>query len=281
MKTVTTQTIQKKKNNNETITMLTAYDYPTAVILDEAGIDIILVGDSLGMVVLGYDNTTQVTMEDMLHHVKAVTRGSKHPLTVADLPFLSYHTGIYDAVKNAGRLIQEGKANAVKLEGGIEIIDQIKAITNSGIPVMGHIGLTPQSINLLGGYYIQGKTNKQAKKLIEDAKALEEAGVFAIVLECIPTELAKIITDSLDIPTIGIGAGSYCDGQVLVTHDILNLYPNKTPKFAKQYTDVYGDILQATKNYVQDVKLKKFPTSEHVFHLKKEIIDSISKGDIL
>lgn len=281
MKSITTQTIRKKKLKNEIITMLTAYDYPTALILDEAGIDITLVGDSLGMVVLGYENTTQVTMEDMLHHVKAVTRGSKHPLIVADLPFLSYHTGIYETVKNAGRLIQEGKANAVKLEGGKEITEQIQAIINAGIPVMGHIGLTPQSINQLGGYYIQGKTDEQAKKLLADAKALEEAGVFAIVLECIPAELSKLITEQLEIPTIGIGAGPHCDGQVLVTHDVLNLYSNKTPKFAKKYTDVHGEIMQAALDFIQDVKQKTFPSAEHVFHLKQDVIDSIYGGDKL
>ncbi|GKX29581.1 3-methyl-2-oxobutanoate hydroxymethyltransferase [Vallitalea longa] len=281
MKSITTQTIRKKKLKNEIITMLTAYDYPTALILDEAGIDITLVGDSLGMVVLGYENTTQVTMEDMLHHVKAVTRGSKHPLVVADLPFLSYHTGIYKTVKNAGRLIQEGKANAVKLEGGKEVTEQIQAIINAGIPVMGHIGLTPQSINQLGGYYIQGKTDEQAKKLLADAKALEEAGAFAIVLECIPTELSKLITENIEIPTIGIGAGPHCNGQVLVTHDILNLYSNKTPKFAKKYTDVHGEIMQAALDYIQDVKHKNFPSTEHVFHLKQDVIDSIYGGDKL
>ncbi|GMQ65241.1 3-methyl-2-oxobutanoate hydroxymethyltransferase [Vallitalea sp. AN17-2] len=278
MKTVTTQTIRNKKKNNEIITMLTAYDYPTAAILDEAGIDIILVGDSLGMVILGYENTTEVTIEDMLHHVKAVSRGSKHSLIVADLPFLTYHTGKYEAVRNAGRLVQEGKANAVKLEGGTEVIKQTKAIINAGIPVMGHIGLTPQSINQLGGYYIQGKSEEKAKKLLEDAMALEEAGAFAIVLECIPTELAKLITEKVEIPTIGIGAGSDCDGQVLVTNDILNLYSNMVPKFVKQYANLQDEIIKAASNYIRDVKQKAFPSKEHVFHIKQDVIDSIYGG---
>ncbi len=278
MKTVTTQTIRNKKKNNEIITMLTAYDYPTAAILDEAGIDIILVGDSLGMVILGYENTTEVTIEDMLHHVKAVSRGSKHSLIVADLPFLTYHTGKYEAVRNAGRLVQEGKANAVKLEGGTEVIKQTKAIINAGIPVMGHIGLTPQSINQLGGYYIQGKSEEKAKKLLEDAMALEEAGAFAIVLECIPTELAKLITEKVEIPTIGIGAGSDCDGQVLVTNDILNLYSNMVPKFVKQYANLQDEILKAASNYIRDVKQKAFPNKEHVFHINQDVIDSIYGG---
>ncbi|WP_339365846.1 3-methyl-2-oxobutanoate hydroxymethyltransferase [Vallitalea maricola] len=258
--------------------MLTAYDYPTAAILDEAGIDIILVGDSLGMVILGYENTTEVTIEDMLHHVKAVSRGSKHSLIVADLPFLTYHTGKYEAVRNAGRLVQEGKANAVKLEGGTEVIKQTKAIINAGIPVMGHIGLTPQSINQLGGYYIQGKSEEKAKKLLEDAMALEEAGAFAIVLECIPTELAKLITEKVEIPTIGIGAGSDCDGQVLVTNDILNLYSNMVPKFVKQYANLQDEIIKAASNYIRDVKQKAFPSKEHVFHIKQDVIDSIYGG---
>ncbi|QUH31329.1 3-methyl-2-oxobutanoate hydroxymethyltransferase [Vallitalea guaymasensis] len=278
MKTVTTQTIRNKKKNNEIITMLTAYDYPTAAILDEAGIDIILVGDSLGMVILGYENTTEVTIEDMLHHVKAVSRGSKHSLIVADLPFLTYHTGKYEAVRNAGRLVQEGKANAVKLEGGTEVIKQTKAIINAGIPVMGHIGLTPQSINQLGGYYIQGKSEEKAKKLLEDAMALEEAGAFAIVLECIPTELARLITEKVEIPTIGIGAGSDCDGQVLVTNDILNLYSNMVPKFVKQYANLQDEIMKATSNYIRDVEQKAFPSKEHVFHIKQDVIDSIYGG---
>ncbi|MCT4545313.1 MAG: 3-methyl-2-oxobutanoate hydroxymethyltransferase [Vallitalea sp.] len=278
MKKITTETIRRKKNSDEPITMLTAYDYPTAMILDEAGIDILLVGDSVGMVVLGYEDTTQVTMEDMLHHVKAVTRGSKRSLIVADLPFLSYHLGVHEAVKNAGRLIQEGKANAVKLEGGIEVVDQTKAMVNAGIPVMGHLGLTPQSINQLGGYYIQGKSEEKAKKLIEDAKALEEAGVFAIVLECIPTELAELITKNVNVPTIGIGAGANCDGQVLVTHDILNLYSNKSPKFVKEYANIQEIITEATKNYIEDVKSKTFPSSEHVFHIDESVMNLIIYG---
>lgn len=280
MKKVTTETIRKKKNKNEIITMLTAYDYPTAEILDEAGVDILLVGDSLGMVVLGYDNTTEVTMEDMLHHVKAVTRGSKQSLIVADLPFLSYHIGINEAVRNAGRLIQEGKSNAIKLEGGKEVVEQVKAIVNAGIPVMGHIGLTPQSIHQLGGYYVQGKSEEDANRLLEEAKALEMAGAFAIVLECVSTELAKLITQEICIPTIGIGAGSDCDGQVLVTHDVLGLYSRMVPKFVKQYANIREHIIDATKNYIKEVKEKSFPSEEHVFHLKEDVIGKIYGGGV-
>ncbi|WP_105613971.1 3-methyl-2-oxobutanoate hydroxymethyltransferase [Vallitalea okinawensis] len=278
MKKVTTETIRRMKTKNEIITMLTAYDYPTAEIFDEAGVDILLVGDSLGMVVLGYEDTTRVTMADMLHHVKAVSRGSKRALIVADLPFLSYHLGVYEAVRNAGRLIQEGKANAVKLEGGKEVLDQVKAIVNAGIPVMGHIGLTPQSINQLGGYYIQGKTEGEAKRLLEDAKELEKAGAFAIVLECVPMELAKMISDEISIPTIGIGAGVSCNGQVLVSHDVLGLYSRMIPKFVKQYADMRTEMQTATKAYVNEVKDKKFPAEEHSFHLSDEVIGKIYGG---
>ncbi|WDV46448.1 3-methyl-2-oxobutanoate hydroxymethyltransferase [Clostridiaceae bacterium M8S5] len=280
MKKITIETIKRKKNK-EKITMLTAYDYPTAEILDNAGIDILLVGDSLGMVVLGYEDTTKVTMEDMLHHTKAVSRGSNHSLIVADLPFLSYHLGITETIKNAGRLISEGNAHAVKLEGGITVLKQIHAITGAGIPVMGHIGLTPQSINQLGGYYIQGKSENDAKRLINEAIEIEKAGAFAIVLECIPTELAKKISESIKIPAIGIGAGPDCDGQVLVTHDLVGFYSRMVPKFVKQYANINQVIYNATQTYILDVKNKEFPSHDHMFHLSIEALKKLHDGGIL
>lgn len=278
MKKITTQTIRNRKKKNEIITMMTAYDYPMAEILDEAGMDILLVGDSLGMVVLGYDDTTCVTMEDMIHHAKAVSRGSKRSLIVADLPFLSYHVGVHEAVRNAGRLIQEGRAHAVKLEGGKDVLEQVKAIVSAGIPVMGHIGLTPQSINQLGGYYIQGKTEADARRLLEEAKALEGAGAFAIVLECVPMELAQYMTNGITIPTIGIGAGIHCDGQVLVSHDVFGLYEKITPKFVKRYTDIRNHMMLAAKDYVKEVKERTFPSVEHSFHLQDEVMERIYGG---
>ncbi len=258
MKKITTKTIRELKNKGK-VTMLTAYDYPMAKILDEAGIDTILVGDSLGNVVLGYEDTTHVTMADMLHHTKAVSRGAKHALIVADMPFLSYHTGIYDAVKNAGALIAEGGANAVKLEGGTEICDAVRAITNAGIPVVGHLGLTPQSINQLGGHGKQAKDEASAKKLLEDAKALEEAGAFAVVLECIPDELAKKVTNELNIVTIGIGSGPHCDGQVLVLYDVLGLFKDFTPSFVKKYANMSETVEDAVSDYIKEVKEGVFP----------------------
>lgn len=271
IKKITTATFRTKKENKEKISMLTAYDYSTAKVIDEAGIDGILVGDSLGMVVMGYENTTYVTMEDMIHHSKAVSNGVNRALIVTDMPFLSYHQGISKSVQNAGRLIQEGYAKAVKLEGGTEIIDDVKAIINAGIPVMGHLGLTPQSVNQFGGYFIQGKTDKQAKKLIEDAKTLEEAGVFAIVLECVPVELAKIISAKISIPTIGIGAGVECDGQILVTNDMLGLTQGKKLKFVKEYAHIANTISEGVKEYKHDVSQKIFPREEHTFHMDKTI----------
>lgn len=278
-KRITTATIRKMKEDKQKISMLTAYDYPTAKLLDDAQVDGILVGDSLGMVVLGYEDTTQVTMEDMLHHVKAVSRGVKNSLVIADMPFLSYHLGIEKAVYNAGRFIQEGKAQAVKLEGGKEVVEEIKAIIKAGIPVMGHIGLTPQSIHNLGGYYVQGKTEEQAKKLIEDAKILEEAGVFAIVLELVPAEIASIISTQIAIPTIGIGAGAGCDGQILVTHDLIGLYQGSVPKFVKQYCEVGKSIEEAVNNYNKDVKAGLFPNEEHSFHAQTDTIKKLYGGN--
>lgn len=262
MNKITTATFLKMKNNKDKITMLTAYDYSTAKLFDEGGIDCILVGDSLGMVVLGYDDTTSVTMEDMLHHTRAVSRAAKNAMVVADMPFLSYHTGINDAVINAGRLIREAGAGCVKLEGGSEVVAEIKAILRAGIPIMGHIGLTPQSVNKLGGYFYQGKTDDAAERLVQDALALQDAGVFAIVLECVPAELARKISNKLSIPTIGIGAGAGCDGQVLVCYDMLGIY-KKELSFVKKYADLGSEIKTAVNKYIDEVKKGEFPSSQY------------------
>ncbi len=243
----------------EKISMLTAYDYPMAKILDEAGCDMILVGDSLGNVVLGYENTTHVTMEDMLHHTKAVARGAKYPLIVSDMPFLSCHLGVYKAVENAGRLISEGNAHAVKIEGGEEIADVVKAICDAGIPVVGHLGLTPQSVNQLGGFGICAKEEAEAQKLIADAKAIEAAGAFCIVLECIPKELAKRVSEEISVPTIGIGAGAGCDGQVLVLYDMLGLFSDYVPAFVKKYAELNDTVKKGVTDYINEVKGGIFP----------------------
>ena len=262
---VTKATVQNMKQEGQPITMLTAYDYSMAKVLDAAGIDMLLVGDSLGNVVLGYDSTLPVTMEDMLHHVKAVCRGTQRAMVVADMPFMSYQISVENALFNAGRFMKETGAQAVKLEGGLEVASQVKAMVKAGIPVVGHLGLTPQSIHQLGGFKVQGKEESAAKKLLEDAKVLEEAGAFCLVLECVPTPLAKLITESLSIPTIGIGAGPFCDGQVLVTYDLLGLYPGYTPKFVKKYVNLNLEIKKAVKSYVKDVKTSAFPDEEHSF----------------
>ena len=261
LKKITTKFIKACKNSEKfnKISVLTAYDFFSAKLLDECEIDIILVGDSLGNVILGYDDTTKVTMEDMLHHTSAVSRGVKRALIVADMPFLSYHLGEYKAIENAGKLISQGGANAVKLEGGSEVAETVQSIVNAGIPVMGHIGLTPQSVNQLGGYGVQGKTEAQANKLIEDAKKLEACGAFAIVLECIPSELAEKITKSITIPTIGIGAGANCDGQVLVTHDMLGICGGYVPSFVKKYANLDVNIKEAITQYINEVKSGEFP----------------------
>ncbi|MHA1686808.1 MAG: 3-methyl-2-oxobutanoate hydroxymethyltransferase [Candidatus Heimdallarchaeaceae archaeon] len=263
MQKVTVKDFQKMKDNGEKITMLTAYTYPIARIMDEVGIDSILVGDSLGMTVLGYPNTLPVTMEDTLRCCQAVAKGTKRALLIGDMPFLSYGVSVEQTVKNAGRIIKEGNCDAIKLEGGKERIKEIEAIRSIGVPVLGHIGLTPTYVNLFGGYKVQGKTAEEAKRLLEDAKLLEEAGVFAIVLESIPWKLAKEITEALSIPTIGIGAGEYCDGQVLVIDDILGLTFDFKPKFVKQYTDLKKTISQAVKSYLEDVKSGQYPATEH------------------
>ena len=245
----------------EPLTMLTAYDYPTARLVDEAGIEMILVGDSLGNVVLGYDSTLPVTMEEMLHHCKAVARGAKQALLIGDLPFMSYQASVEQAVTNAGRFVKEGGMHAVKLEGGREHVDKIKAILNAGIPVQGHLGLKPQSVHAMGGYKVQGKTEDSVRQMVEDAKALDQAGIFSLVLEGVVPEAAKKITEAIRCPTIGIGAGKDCDGQVLVLHDLLGITSSfcKPPSFAKEYAHLGADILKAVQAYKQDVKQKKFP----------------------
>lgn len=243
--------------------MLTAYDYSTARLVDEAGIPMILVGDSLGMVLLGYETTLSVTMEDMIHHVKAVVRGSKHAMVIADMPFMSYQAGVSDAMRNAGRFLQEAGAQAVKLEGGERIADTVKKLVDHGIPVMGHIGLTPQSINQLGGYKVQGKTSAAAAQLVKDAKCLEDAGAFSIVLESVPLQLAKHITENSAVPTIGIGAGVHCDGQVLVINDMLGMFSDIHPKFVKQYANLSENINEALTRFSNDVKNGTFPEEKH------------------
>lgn len=271
----TTSTIREQKKNGDKITMLTAYDYSTAKLIDEAGINSILVGDSLGMVVLGYEDTLSVTMEDMIHHTRAVARGAKNALIVADMPFMSYQTSVYDAVVNAGRLIKEGHAQAVKLEGGAAVCEQIRAIVNASVPVVAHLGMTPQSVNVFGGFKAQGKTEETAKKLIEDAKAIEEAGAFAVVLECVPSKLAELVTNSISIPTIGIGAGAGCDGQVLVYQDMLGMFSDFTPKFVKKYANAGEVMKKAFRDYIDEVKSGEFPSEEHGFKISDDIIDKL------
>jgi 3-methyl-2-oxobutanoate hydroxymethyltransferase len=259
--------IKAMKSGSEKITMLTAYDTPFARILDEAGVDILLVGDSAGSVVAGYANTLPVTVEEMIYHTRAVVKGVTRALVVIDMPFMSYQISNEDAKRNAGRMIKESGAEAVKLEGGMKMKGVIKAIADIDIPVMGHIGLTPQSIHQMGGHKVQGKVEEQKRKIMEDALAVEEAGAFSVVMECIPTELAAEITKRLTIPTIGIGAGIHCDGQVLVIHDVLGLMGNFRPKFVKSYVDLRQVIFQAVENYMDEVRKGKFPTEEHSFHL--------------
>ena len=271
----TAVTFKQAKEKKEKLTMLTAYDYSTAKIIDESGINGILVGDSLGMVCLGYEDTLSVTMEDMIHHTRAVARGTKNTLVVGDMPFMSYQTSVYDAVVNAGRLIKEGRAQAVKLEGGIEVCDKIEAIVKASIPVMAHIGLTPQSVNAFGGFKVQGKDEEAAKNLIEAALAVEKAGAFAVVLECVPAKLAAIITEKLSIPTIGIGAGVECDGQILVYQDMLGMYSDFTPKFVKKYETLGEKMNVAFKKYIEEVKDGVFPAEEHSFKINDDVIEKL------
>ncbi len=271
----TVTTFQKAKENGEKLTMLTAYDYSTAKLIDEAGVNSILVGDSLGNVILGYEDTISVTMEDMIHHGAAVARGAKDALVIIDMPFMSYQTSVYDALVNAGRLMKEGRADAIKLEGGVEVAPQIQAIVSAGIPVCAHIGLTPQSINAFGGFKVQGKDEIAAKKLLEDAKAVEEAGAFAVVIEGVPSKLADLITEQLSIPTIGIGAGKGCDGQVLVYQDMLGMFSDFTPKFVKRYADI-GEIMKdAFRNYIKEVQSGVFPAKENEYAVDDGVIEKL------
>ncbi len=268
-------TIQQAKERGEKITMLTAYDYSMARLIDEAGINMILVGDSLGMVMLGYEDTLSVTMEDMIHHTKAVARGVTDTMIVADMPFMSYQTSVYDAVLNAGRLMKEGRANAVKLEGGKEFAEHIRAITAASVPVVAHLGLTPQSLNAFGGFKVQGKTEEAARKLLEDAKAVESAGAVAVVLECVPAKLAKLVTDQLHIPTIGIGAGADCDGQVLVYQDMLAMFGDFKPKFVKRFAEIGSMMKEGFQKYIEEVKSGAFPAEEHTFKIEDEVIEKL------
>jgi 3-methyl-2-oxobutanoate hydroxymethyltransferase len=269
-KKVTTLTFRERKEHGEPITVLTAYDYATALAADRAGIDSLLVGDSLGMVVLGYDNTLAVTMDDMLHHAKAVARGAKTPLLIGDMPFMSYQVSMQEAVRNAGRFLSEANMDAIKMEGGREIAATAEAIVAVGIPVMGHIGLTPQSVHKLGGYKAQGRTATAARRLIDDALTLQDAGCFSIVLEAVPDRVAELISRKLTIPTIGIGAGAGCDGQVLVSHDLLGIFDRFTPKFVKKYANVHGEMLRAFGEYKNEVLSHQFPTHEHTYSMPDE-----------
>ena len=271
----TVNTFREAKQKGIKLAMLTAYDYSTAKLEDEAGINGILVGDSLGNVVLGYEDTISVTMEDMIHHGAAVARGAKDSLVVIDMPFMSYQTSVYDAVVNAGRLMKEGRANAVKLEGGKEVSAQIKAITQAGIPVMAHVGLTPQSINVFGGYKVQGKSEEAAKKLLEDALAVEEAGAFSVVLECVPAKLAKLVSEKLSIPTIGIGAGAGCDGQILVYQDMLGMFSDYTPKFVKRFAEAGQVMKSAFADYIKEVQTGSYPAPEHTFKIDDDVLEKL------
>ena len=269
---VTISDIKEMKINGERIPMITAYDYTSARIIDEAGIPIILVGDTLGQVVLGYDSTLPVTMDEMIHHAKAVVRGSTRTHVVGDMPFMSYQTSTYDALKNAGRFLQEAGVQSVKLEGGVTMASTVQRLVSRGIPVMGHIGLTPQSVNQLGGYKVQGKTLKAAVRLMEDARALEDAGAYSVVLECVPAPLSKLITERLSIPTIGIGAGKDCDGQVQVFHDMLGLFTDFVPKHAKRYANLGETMADAISKYAAEVRDQGFPGQENSYTIKEEVL---------
>lgn len=274
-KKITPVDIQAMKKAGKKITMLTAYDYPTALLEDGVGIEIILVGDSLGMTVLGYVNTVPVTMDEMIHHTKAVARGTNYALILGDMPFMSYNTSEREAIFNAGRFMKEGGADAIKLEGGASVKDIVRAIIKAGIPVMGHIGLTPQTISMLGGFKVQGKDAQAAQKIIDDALALEDAGVFSVLLEAIPALIAKRVTERLTVPTIGIGAGVHCDGQVLVVHDLLGLFDRFTPKFAKRYVNLSELMVKAFESYRDEVLRGEFPTDQHSFHIDEKELDKM------
>ncbi|MBQ1640440.1 MAG: 3-methyl-2-oxobutanoate hydroxymethyltransferase [Lachnospiraceae bacterium] len=274
----TVTTLRKQKEEGSKISMLTCYDYTTACLVEQAGVNAVLIGDSLGMTMLGYDDTLPVTMEDMIHHTRAVSRGLKDTFLVADMPFLSYQTSTYDAVVNAGRLVKEGHAQAVKLEGGATVCEQIRAIVKADIPVCAHIGLTPQSINAFGGFKVQGKDAARARQVVEDALAVQEAGAFMVVLECVPAALASYITEILDIPTIGIGAGAGCDGQVLVYQDMLGMFSGMKPKFVKHFAEIGETMRSAFAAYDEEVKNGTYPAEEHTFKISEEVMDEVRKG---
>ncbi|WP_181348287.1 3-methyl-2-oxobutanoate hydroxymethyltransferase [Thalassobacillus sp. CUG 92003] len=268
----------KMKDNNDKISMVTAYDYPSAKLSEQADVDMLLVGDSLGMVVLGYDSTISVTVEDMIHHGKAVKRGAEQTFIVVDMPFMSYHISSEETLRNATRLYQETQANALKLEGSGEVLTTIEKLTTGGIPVIGHLGLTPQSVNVLGGYKVQGKEKSSAERLIKDAKLVEESGAVALVLECVPRQLAGLISRSITIPTIGIGAGAECDGQVLVYHDLLQYGVDRLPKFVKAYGDSNRDMREALSTFVDEVKNEQFPQEEHTFTMDEAVIHTLGRS---
>jgi 3-methyl-2-oxobutanoate hydroxymethyltransferase len=282
MARITVADVQAMKQHGEKVVMLTAYDYPSARIADNSGVDMILVGDSLGMVVLGYDDTIKVTLDDMLHHTRAVVRGSERAMVVTDLPFMTYQVSVEEAMRNAGRLLQEGGCQAVKLEGGVHMAETVRRIVQIGIPVVGHIGLTPQSINQLSGYKVQGRTPEAAERLLEDAVALQQAGAFCIVLETIPAPLAKLISRRLTIPTIGIGAGAACDGQVLVWHDLLSyqtsFVPRHLPRHVKQYADVGADMTRAITEYAAEVRAGTFPTVKESFQMDPQALSELTQS---
>ena len=269
--------VQQAKAENRKLTMITAYDYPFGLLADEAGIDIVLVGDSLGMVVMGLEGTVEVNMEHMIHHIRAVTRGCKNPFIVGDMPFMSYNTSIRDAIMNAGRLLKEGGCESIKLEGGVDFAPTIEAIVKAGIPVQGHIGLTPQTASALGGFKMQGRDAAAAKQIIDDARALEDAGVFSMILEAVPAPLGKLVAEAVKVPVIGIGAGPDVDGQVLVTHDMVGLFDKFVPKFVKQYTNIRKVILEALSEYKDEVINVKFPAPEHSFKMPEEALEALKK----
>ncbi len=276
-KKITIQDIKQAKKDNRKLVMVTAYDYPFGLMADEAGVDIVLVGDSLGMVVMGLDGTVAVTMEHMIHHTKAVVRGCKRALIVGDMPFMSYNTSIREAIVNAGRLMKEGGCDVVKLEGGVDFAPTVEAIVKAGIPVQGHIGLTPQTASALGGFKMQGKDARAAKRIIDDARALEDAGVFSMILEAVPAPLGEIIAEAVSVPVIGIGAGSKVDGQVLVTHDMVGLFDKFVPKFVKQYTKIRPIIIDAMKAYKEEVLTQAFPAAEHSFNMPEKALEELKK----
>ena len=276
-KKVTILDVQQAKGENRKLTMVTAYDYPFGLMADEAGIDIVLVGDSLGMVVMGLEGTVEVNMEHMIHHIRAVTRGCKNPFIVGDMPFMSYNTSIREAIINAGRLLKEGGCESIKLEGGVDFAPTIESIVKAGIPVQGHIGLTPQTASALGGFKMQGRDAAAAKQIIDDAKALEDAGVFSMILEAVPAPLGKLVAEAVKVPVIGIGAGPDVDGQVLVTHDMIGLFDKFVPKFVKQYTNIRKVILDALNEYKQEVVDVKFPAPEHSFKMPDEALVELKK----